>query len=64
MRELMWRMDYSDEGFDEEVVEADHQGSWRKWQEKILSKWNKAELTSNLFEQPLGLLLVQKYSVK
>ena len=64
MRELMWRMDYSDEGFDEEVVEADHPGSWQKWKEKILSQWNKVELTSNIFKQPLRLLFEQKYLVK
>ena len=56
-RELMWPMNYSDEGFDEEVVEADHPGSWQKWKEKILSQWNKVELTSNILNSHSGYCL-------
>ena len=45
----MWWINYSEEAIGEEVVEADHSGSWRKLQEKILSKWNKVEFIYNCF---------------
>ena len=45
---------YSEEAIGEDVVEADHPGIWHKWQEKILSKWNKVKLIYNLLEQPPG----------
>ena len=39
-----------EEAIGEEVVEADHPGSWRKLQEKMLSKWNKVELFSQIYK--------------
>jgi hypothetical protein len=39
-----------EEAIGEKVVEADHPGSWRKLQEKMLSKWNKVELFSQIYK--------------
>ena len=43
----MWRIQDSEEAIGEEVVEADHPGSWMELPEKILSKWNKVEFIFN-----------------
>ena len=45
-----WTINFSEEAIGEEVVEADHPGSWRKLQEKMLSKWNKVELFSQIYK--------------
>ena len=37
----MWWEQESEDVIGEEVVEADHPGSWMELPEKILSKWNK-----------------------
>ena len=37
-RELMWRINDSEEAIGEQVLETDHPGSWQKLQEKVLSK--------------------------
>ena len=50
MRELTWRINYSEEAIGEQMVEGDPPGSWKEVQENtILSKWNKVEFISNRF---------------
>ena len=49
-RELMWRINDSEEAIGEQSVEGDPPGSWRELQENtILSKWNKVEFIPNSF---------------
>ena len=45
----MWGRNDSEEAIGEEVVEveAEHTGSWRKLQEKILPQWHKVEIISS-----------------
>jgi hypothetical protein len=45
----MWRIQDSEEAIGEEVVKADHPGSWMELSEKILSKWNKVGFISISF---------------
>ena len=46
----MWRIQDSEEAIGEEVVEAEHPGSWMELPEKILSKWIKVELFSLIYK--------------
>ena len=43
-------INFSEEAIGEEIVEADHPGSWQKLQEKMLSKWNKVELFYQIYK--------------